>query len=236
MAGYEILLSGFPGSISRGYLGWSTVSLLHTPEGPVLFDTGAHNDRPGLMAALRERGLDPEEIAAILPSHLHFDHIANAECFPNARLLLHEDLLDAFERYGPQDPAMPIFLVRQMLGAMPVAMLRDEPELWPGVRILRTPGHCEGHISLLLDRGEARTVLAQDAVKHRGELASGVSDMARDPVAARASIRRIRDLAEVVVPGHDVPLRVAKDELEPLAPLRSSVTCTINGSSMELTL
>ena len=45
----SLLLTGFPGSMDRGWLGWSTVVLLKQGKKNILFDTGNYNDRAQLI-------------------------------------------------------------------------------------------------------------------------------------------------------------------------------------------
>lgn len=228
----DILLTGYPGKLSRGWLGWSTVVLVHTSAGPVLFDTGAHNDRPALMQALADRGIAPAALHAVVLSHLHFDHIANVECFPQARILVPQRELDETKRNGLADPALPLMLIDGMLATGRVEAVAGEPELFPGVRLLLTPGHTLGHASLWLP--ELRTILAQDAVKHRGEIEGGGPATAISPTDARASVARIVGMADHVVPGHDVPLRIVGGKAFAEGRPRETVASNLDGRIAEL--
>lgn len=205
---YEILMPGFPGRSQRGFLGWSTIVLLRTPMGYALFDTGGSGDRPGLMQALRQRGIEEDEIATIVLSHLHFDHMANVECFPKAEIILHQDEYGYVQDHGSADPAVSMFQVESLLRRSQLSLVAGELEVLPGIRMIQTPGHSGGHVSLAMTVDGQRVVLAQDAVKHRGELASGRSAGAFDETAAGASIRRVADMADIVVPGHDGPIHI----------------------------
>lgn len=205
---FEILMQGFPARSPRGFLGWSTIVLLNTAKGYALFDTGGSGDRPGLMAALAERGIEREDIGTVVLSHLHFDHMANAECFPKAEIILHEDEYVYVQDNGCNDPAVSVFQVEGLLRSAQLSLVSGELEVLPGIRMIRTPGHSGGHVSLVMNVDGQRVVLAQDAVKHRGELASGISVGAFDEAAANASIRRIAEMADLVVPGHDGPIRI----------------------------
>jgi glyoxylase-like metal-dependent hydrolase (beta-lactamase superfamily II) len=207
-ASYDILMHGFPGRSSRGFLGWSTIVLLQTAKGYALFDTGGVGDRPGLMAALQARGIGRDDIATVVLSHLHFDHMANSECFPKAEIILHEDEYAYVHEHGTSDPAISMSQVEGLLRRPQLSLISGELEVLPGIRVIKTPGHSGGHISVVLNVDGKRVVLAQDAVKHRGELASGHAAGAFDEVAAKASIRRIAELADIVVPGHDGPIRI----------------------------
>lgn len=214
-ASYEILMPGFPGRSSRGFLGWSTILLLKTARGLALFDTGGSGDRPGLMATLRGRGIEPDRIETVILSHLHFDHMANAECFPKAEIILHEDEYAYMREHGAADPAISVFQVEGLLRSAQLSLVSGEIEVLPGIRMIRTPGHSGGHVSLTLTVEDRRVVLAQDAVKHRGELAAGHSPGAFDEAAASASIRRIAGMADLIVPGHDGPITVENGEYIP---------------------
>lgn len=231
---YDVLIQGFPGRTSRGFLGWSTISLLDTSSGPVLFDTGAAGDRPGLMQALAERGLAPADIRTIVLSHLHFDHVGNVECFPNAVLVLHQTELSYYYDRRAGDPALPLFLIEGMLARCKLQLIHGELELFPGIQLIRTPGHTAGHISLALDIAGETHVLCQDAIKNRAEATSGEATGAHDAGAARASIARILAMADFVVPGHDAALRIGQGTVTPSGNPRAAISSTLDGRVMEL--
>lgn len=225
---YEILLPGFPGYSSRGFLGWSTVLLLQTPDGPALFDTGAAGDRPALLAALAARGIAPSDIRTVVLSHLHFDHVANVECFPAAEVVIHQDELAHFHDRMGKDPALPVHQIRGMLADCRLQLINGELEVLPGCTMIRTPGHTAGHCSLVLERDGQTHVLAQDALKHRGEAETGEATGAFMPAEAARSIARILALGDVVVPGHDAPLRLSGGRVTPLERPRASIGLTLD--------
>lgn len=231
---YDVLIEGFPGRTRRGFLGWSSTILLDTDDGYALFDTGSHGDRPALMAGLHERGIASSEIRTVVLSHLHFDHVANVECFPEAEVILHEEELAYFQSHRTRDPALPIFCVEGILRRPRLTLASGELEVLPGIRMIRTPGHTGGHCSLVLSADHQRVVLAQDAIKHREEArtlqpAGAVSDR-----EARASIRRILSIADVVVPGHDAPFRVENGKVGAVGTLREEITVTLDGRTIAL--
>ena len=47
-----------------------------------------------LVKTLQARGLAPEEIDLVVLTHMHWDHCANADLFPNARVLVHPKEID----------------------------------------------------------------------------------------------------------------------------------------------
>lgn len=232
--GYRILIQGFPGRTDRGFLGWSTIVLFQTEDGPALLDTGAAGDRPGLLTALKREGLAPEDIRHIWLSHLHFDHTGNVECFSQARVHLHEDELSYFNGPGRYDPAMPVFLVESLLRCPRLELRSDEPELSEGVQMIRTPGHSGGHTSLVLEDAAGCTVFAQDAVKNRVEANGGPVAGAFDLENANASVARIRTRADRILPGHDVPLRKADNGFIPETGQCQRITVTTNNHIHDL--
>ncbi len=228
-ASYDILMPGFPGRSSRGFLGWSTILLLKTREGYALFDTGGSGDRPGLMAALAARGVDRLEIRSVVLSHLHFDHMANAECFPKAEIVLHESEFAYVQDHMNDDSALSRFQVEGLLRSPQLTLVCGELEVLPGVKMICTPGHSGGHISLVMTVDGKCVVLAQDAIKHRGEIESCNPAGAFDEEAARASIRRIVGMADIIVPGHDGPLAMDNGSVVATSPLAAEISVTLDG-------
>ena len=55
--------------------------LLHAPQGPILIESGPSSCRGRLLQALRERGLAPADVKALLVTHIHLDHAGCAGFF-----------------------------------------------------------------------------------------------------------------------------------------------------------
>jgi glyoxylase-like metal-dependent hydrolase (beta-lactamase superfamily II) len=72
------------------------------------------------------------------------------------------------------------------------------------LQVLDTPGHCRGHVSLLLEAGGRRDLLAGDAIFHGGRIhLQPIHDC--DLHEQVATVRRLRDLAiDGLFPGHGV--------------------------------
>ncbi|MEI5682571.1 MBL fold metallo-hydrolase [Mesorhizobium sp. CGMCC 1.15528] len=228
---YDVLIPGFPGRTPRGFLGWSTTVLLHTRDGYALFDTGGAGDRPGILNALERRGLTPADIRTVVLSHLHFDHVANVECFPKAELVLHETELAYFDEHKADDRAIPLFQVEGLLRSPQLSLVSGELDVLPGIRMIRTPGHTGGHASLVLSVDGKCVVLAQDAVKHRGEIETLNSAGAFDNISARESIRRIAAMADIVVPGHDASLTIANGKVASAGALSEVISLSLEDRS-----
>jgi N-acyl homoserine lactone hydrolase len=209
----DVLFNGFPGRSNRGFLGWSSCVLIQLEgESPILFDTVGFNERYVLIQKLANLGVRPEDIGSVFLSHFHFDHAVNYGLFPNATFYLHEREIEYVERFGREDLAVPYEMFPALKNSGRLSVLSGDSGVVRGLRWVLTPGHTPGLYSLFLYYRGERWVLASDAVKNELELLTGQVEMSNDPVTGRNSIERIRNWADVVVPGHDRLLRIQWEE------------------------
>jgi len=94
-------------------------------------------------------------------------------------------------------------------GGLNVTFLGGDAEPWPGIRLLSMPGHCPGHMSMLVALPDGWIALAADAADTQKNLteriAPGILLAGREQ--ALASIDRFKEAAAAVgalmIPGHD---------------------------------
>jgi glyoxylase-like metal-dependent hydrolase (beta-lactamase superfamily II) len=80
----------------------------------------------------------------------------------------------------------------------------------PGVWAIKTPGHSPDSISVVVESFEI-AVMAGDALPTLGNLQKNVPPALHvDRALAMASMAKIASLADVVVPGHDLPFSIRK--------------------------
>lgn len=202
------LFYGFPGILERGFLGWSSCFLLQTNEGKlnnILFDTAGFNERKVLLERLSQNGLQPEDIDAVVLSHLHFDHAANWMLFPNAEIFLGTKEVEYSK--SVKDLATIDFYVDVLEKHDKITFIQGG-DLIAGMEVIETPGHTAGMISLKI----GDVILASDAIKNRNELKLGPLGNLWDKQIAQQSIDLILEQASVIYPGHDVPLKKANGE------------------------
>ena len=206
--------------------------LLRHPDGVVLVDGGnplavAQNPRAhwGALADVFEvhmteaqhcaaqlaaHGVQPGEVTHIVQTHLHIDHTGALGHFPDAAVVVQERELEAAR--AAEDPAQTGYVRADY----------DRPELrWQAVsgdtdlfgdgslRLLVTPGHAAGHMSLLVTLPDTGPVLlTADASDNRAqwEGRAHVRALHSREQAAR-SLDRLHELAEktgaLLVFGHD---------------------------------
>ncbi|XP_056156269.1 metallo-beta-lactamase domain-containing protein 1 isoform X2 [Lampris incognitus] len=95
----ELDIAGEPYSVSVLKVGYcrpqpdgsfqadGTISLLTGPK-TILVDTGGPWDRRFLIAALQDKGQQPEDVDFVVGTHGHSDHIGNLNVFPNATIVV----------------------------------------------------------------------------------------------------------------------------------------------------
>ncbi|MGK5638900.1 N-acyl homoserine lactonase family protein [Streptomyces sp. URMC 126] len=185
--------------------------LVRHPRGTLLFDSGIGAGSPetdahyrprrrGLREALSAAGARVADIDIVVNCHLHFDHCGGNRLFPGAPLLVQRTELAAARRGGYTIDALVDFP-----GAV-YEELDGEAEPFPGVHVVPTPGHTDGHQSLVVRRSDGTAVVLA------GQAYDTASDYAADELARRAAEEGgVEDL-----PGHPAWL----DRLADFAPRR----------------
>ena len=174
------------------------------PDGAILVDTGIgvgnemidewyHPHTTLLLDALGGAGVGPSDIAAVVVSHLHFDHCGQLG------MLTAPVYVQATEFEAAQTPGYTV----PDWAAIPNDRLRlvhGDQEIAEGISVLSTPGHSPGHQSVLTEAVGERVVIAAQCAFGASELcagepvASNCHDQAWD-AAARESLQRLRALA-----------------------------------------
>jgi glyoxylase-like metal-dependent hydrolase (beta-lactamase superfamily II) len=212
----HVIMQGFPGKSTRGYMGWSSVVLVETGDHKILFDTGGYGERPEIPKRLNKLGFAPTDIDILVLSHFHCDHVINFDYFTNARILIHEKEVE-WVHSDIFDWACPKFLFPVVENTGRLEIIREDVEIVPGVQTLLSPGHTPGCMALVLrDSNKPVTVLAGDAVKNMRELVTGEVDMSWDNEASANSIRRIREIGQFVLPGHDRYMELSSTKVKAL--------------------
>jgi glyoxylase-like metal-dependent hydrolase (beta-lactamase superfamily II) len=147
-------------------------------EGIVLVDTGVSGSQDGIGAALDNIGASWGDVSDVVLTHWHPDHVGGlaeaAARAPSARVWA-----------GLEDQSQIPWDELQTLG---------EGDLVRDLRVLKTPGHTPGHLSLVHD--EASLLFVGDCVGTAGPggLARGPEMFTADPEEAERSLRRLAEV------------------------------------------
>jgi glyoxylase-like metal-dependent hydrolase (beta-lactamase superfamily II) len=163
----------------------------------VLIDTGFGG---ALFEALGELKVRPEEVDAVLITHLHGDHIGGLAkdgkaLFPNARVYLARRELAAAQANARQALA-PYGNRVETFDPSPLGAAA--PELLPGIKAAAAFGHTPGHTVFLVENGGQRLIVWGDLMHVQG-IQFPQPDIAvtydSDPAAATAVRREILNYA-----------------------------------------
>ena len=208
-------------------MGAVTCYLIRSGGQLILVDTGiGPRKRPGfpsghLDEALREVGVRPEDIGAVVHTHLHIDHVGwntfetadgrTEVFFPNATFVIQQAEWDFW--------MTPEMLSEPRNGALRecVEPLRDsgrlrltqgEETFGEHLVFISAPGHTPGHVAVGIADGDERAIIVGDASHHPVHVThpDWVTPLDWDPGMACASRDRLFELAakerRLVLAGH----------------------------------
>lgn len=170
----------------------------------------------GLMKALGEVGLSPKEVEVLILTHLHFDHVACAGLFENARIYVQRKEWEA--AFSPLPPLRPFYDQRLLepLEKMDLVLVEGDREVEEGLTLLHLPGHTEGMQGLAFRTKKGTAVLASDLLYTYLNLHSPFPYTPFYPPAIIVSLKewfwsvwkalRMASSKELVYPGHEPSL------------------------------
>jgi glyoxylase-like metal-dependent hydrolase (beta-lactamase superfamily II) len=218
------------------------VFLISHPEGYILFDTGLSphtkdsdyfpswmptfrltsrfeiNESQGVGVQLREKGIEPKDLKAVIVSHLHYDHSGGLPDLIDAPIFLLEGDYKAFKEpiHATFEGATPHQWPKNF---RPSFLKESNSHIGPfeqsypitadgKVVAVQTPGHVPGHCSLVIFAEDATYFLTGDATYSQeyldNELTDGVNET---PMQAIETLKKIKELARqmplVILPAHD---------------------------------
>ena len=193
-----------------------SVVLLENDDGWTLVDTGVESSAGRIRDAITALGSRPEDLKRIFLTHQHNDHTGGLpgllEGTPHAEVGAspHEaEVVSGRRGFDPQNSPVLRFLARNAeLPPVPVTKVLREGDLVSGFRVIATPGHTPGHVSLLRD-GDGLLLTADAFGCLPRKIRVGVRKaLCVDPPEARRSAEKL--LAEgfaTVVMSHGPVLR-----------------------------
>jgi len=176
-------------------------TLLVRGERDYLVDPGLIMQGAPVIGALAELGVEPQDVKDVILTHLHFDHAEGMAAWPMRRTYVH--------RLETEAPYAQI-VSGQLENAQLEVLEGEEGEIEPGLRWIRTPGHSDGLITLLVDTDKGLVAIASDCVGPLPEYFDRMElpeDFGPEREELLRQWQRIRELGpHIVIPGHNPPV------------------------------
>ncbi|KRX96193.1 Metallo-beta-lactamase domain-containing protein 1, partial [Trichinella pseudospiralis] len=183
------IIQGYCDFGEKSCLALGSVTLIKDDEVNILVDCAGPKQSNLLKKALNKYDVDLEEIHYLICTHGHLDHVGNINLFPEAIIILENDILHGRSEYY----SWPMELERY--------------ELTKNVNLMRTPGHTSHDISVVVENvpQKGRIIVAGDIFECELDLKQ--SDLwersSFNKVLQKESRKRILSLADHIIPGHD---------------------------------
>ncbi len=159
---------------------------------PILIDTSSRVEGPRLHMFL-EKAIPFDRVRKVIFTHLHFDHIGNADLFPNATFHCHPEERRAFQL----DPAGAV-VDPSILDKFKVR-LDDLPPI-EGLEFIHTPGHTVGSICIWY--GKERILFSGDTMFSHGVGRTDLPTSAPELMGESLS-KLVGYNYKILAPGHD---------------------------------
>ncbi|HEV3021959.1 MAG TPA: MBL fold metallo-hydrolase [Pirellulales bacterium] len=218
----EVVLAPRPTTVAQGVhvLGGmypSAVYAIETSEGLVLVDAGLTEEHAELVKELRQLGLEPNRVRAILLTHAHGDHslgAAQLRTETGATIYAGEGDAQVLRSGRPRDRIFSIFEMRDVeMHATPVDVELSGGEMLTfgdtQIEAIATPGHTPGSLCYFLQRDGLRALFSGDTVMMLGGVvgtyaAYRAPRFGGDARAYLASLRKLSTLPapDILLPGH----------------------------------
>ncbi|BCY06994.1 MBL fold metallo-hydrolase [Actinoplanes sp. L3-i22] len=193
--------TALPTGWNRVNLSYVSAYLLLRGKEVAIVDTGTPGSESAIEDGLKAAGSGWSAVKHVILTHYHDDHIGGLSGIePQVKATFYAGSVD----------------LGNIISDKPLKPLNEGDEVF-GLRIVDTPGHTRGHISIF-EPGTG-TLVAGDALRTQNGLESSDPQYTTDQKLATASVKKLAGLdIKAILPGHGEPLTAgAKEALQKLA-------------------
>ena len=108
---------------------------------------------------LAKWGLKPEEIDVVIHTHLHNDHCENDFKCVNAKFFVHEKELTSIHNPHPLDFRYNEEFILDVEQNGQIQAINNDRDILPGIRVVHTPAHTQGGLTILVDTPSGTAVI-----------------------------------------------------------------------------
>ncbi len=155
--------------------------------------------------ALETVGLKPEDIDIIIHTHLHNDHCENDYKCTKAKIIVQKAEYEFFKNPHPLDHRY----YPDLLDGLDVECVEGDVTFRDGIELIFSPGHTPGGQSISIRTSAGRAVITgfccneMNFPPNAPAVPSGVHI---DAIAAFESAKKIREMADILIPIHDLSI------------------------------
>ncbi|MHB8360101.1 MAG: MBL fold metallo-hydrolase [Thermoplasmataceae archaeon] len=171
----------------------------------IIVDTGHFGNRDALVSRMKELDISASDIDVVVLTHLNWDHCLNVDIFKDSEIMLGKDEFLYGTLSGTKDDQSESF--KNYLSHRRLNLVEDGQIISEHVKILSSPGHTSGHISVAVKETNKLTIIAGDSIPNLRSYRRGVPDLIFYNLdRSKESIEKIKSMnPDVIMPGHDPP-------------------------------
>jgi N-acyl homoserine lactone hydrolase len=153
--------------------------------------------------ALETIGWTAEGVDVVIHTHLHNDHCENDVLCTNAEVYVQKAEWDFFNDPHPIDHRY----YPDVLDGVNIVTIEGDTTIVEGISVLFTPGHTPGGQSVVVNTAKGNAVItglccnAENFPASGGVIAPGVH---LNAIEAYESLKRVRQVADLIIPLHDI--------------------------------
>nr|WP_163292695.1 N-acyl homoserine lactonase family protein [Desulfovibrio sp. JC022] len=162
---------------------------------------------------LAKFGLKPEDIDIVIHTHLHNDHCENDYKCSNAKFYVHRKELDHVHDPHPLDFRYLEDYVEDVEEAGQVVAVDGDYEVVPGIRMMHTPAHTPGGMTILIDtEGGLAAITGFCVIMENFNPPPEVRGMEMEVIPPGTSVNtyeaynimlKVKELADILIPLHE---------------------------------
>jgi glyoxylase-like metal-dependent hydrolase (beta-lactamase superfamily II) len=158
-------------------------------------------------------GLKPEDIDIVIHTHLHNDHCENDDKCVNATFYIHEKELERIHNAHPLDFRYMEDYILDIEKRGQITKLTGDAEIVPGIRVIHTPAHTEGGLSVVVDTAQGKAVITGFCIIMESfDPPPRVKALEMDVIPPSTHVNvyeaydillKVRDMADILLPLHE---------------------------------
>lgn len=175
-----------------------------------LFPPAGFTEETGLVPkTLREclqlHGVEVNDVDIVINTHLHDDHCGNNSLFSSAKFYAHAKEIEFCRNPHPIDHRYDAYFIEDIV----FHEITCDMEIVPGVKVIHSPGHTVGGLSVIVETVEGPVVITGFCCNSRNFPDNGPAvcpGVHLDAIAAWESIQKIKGLGVKIIPMHELHL------------------------------